>query len=706
MANRYNIKRWLVKRDNFGPPDWIGIGTALLMAVSTAVSGVLAAASGLFDNNISVSIISSLVCIAFIVIVMIVFERPPEQIDGSETVTFQPFQPSDPQRYWPRDDSVSIIIDQITKKELYPTTTQGGVCPEKKDSSNLVFVSGDSGSGKSVLMKLIKVQLAEANLNAEIFDSYSLQTMDSIREWFDDKKKSDEDVIILDQFEKLFAEERFVDRQSLAEYFRDSECKVVIAIRSEWVSNLSFLDDLAPRLNEILFLGLINAESVQNNNKMYKAIRNAFIKVVGNDTVASDIIESILSEGSITPLELKIIGAAIELEIKRTKSQGETIDSEWYKKTFGQRDGAIQSYFDGLLKASPNQRVTLEALCALSVEKRFRQPVSLDRIKDALLEDSADIQSCLQYLEDRGIVILENQEYQLAHDYLAEYFDWLSASKGDYRSRENIIFIINNTKADAVNDDYRRTAINIKKIRNKQSKSMPIRVMCGALIVAMFIRLIVELPFWEQYACLGHVDPLFTLNGLGIFDRNYFPIFLAHLIWVYYVMYFYERILLYVDPVKIGGQIKIRQVSLQIFSVAVVVIMCGCVIAAMFYPSVWVASIGLGGFLVGLRAWVITLAYRQDLNDAGRKRVSRYGVLTMVLSAMILIVGIISIVAVVQYEITRMEMEWLFASWVLCVVLFVTGWILRGEHVSPGAASSFLGSLARPKHPFLPSMKN
>ncbi len=593
----------------------------------------------------------------------------------------------------PRDTSVFRPFGELRRGDIWPRDRElSTLTAALKDNSHVALVVGPSGVGKSVLLKLMLPPTLSCKPGCyRYLSSYGpspeLEKLPSGPEY----------VIVLDQFEQHLAwlrdragEQRQVDERWLRDLLRErvlAGTKIVISVRNEWYWDLRFLKDLLPAISEVVE---VTAPEAKPASPAREKIVSQFVNALQLDENQSAelIVDALDQDGSLLPLEVQIVGATLE----RARRDDEIIGLEYLMKNLGGVAGAINAYFEEILRGAPapldhntfgqllphdNRRVTLKVLCALSVRTRFRKRERMDVLLNALFEDRAAVKAAIEYLVEQKIVVPVRSGYELAHDYLAEVFHQESAAELDPTDRDNIEFHIE-TPQEKTNDIV---LTRNDRERRQQRRSWALYTIAG-LAVLMTARLLYFGIDWYLFNSGPHARPLI---GGRLLDETYLPIYLAHLSWAIYLGLFYHRIFRYLHERGIA----------RILSVATIAVIPPMAIAAMLIPSAWILSIAACGFVVGIK--MLSLGRTKRINVAARARMENMGQITTVNMIMAGLIGGValglSIVAVHGESGTN---YWTIAMVMWSMVLVFACLALVTAHVGRRAAALTLGLLARP----------
>ncbi len=147
--------------------------------------------------------------------------------------------------------------------------------------------------------------------------------------------------------------------------------------------------------------------------------------------------EDLATNERLLPLEAQIVGAALE----RERESGRSIDIHYVRNSLGGVAKIIDQYFESILDGSSDRRVALKVLCAFSVRTRFRGQEDLSDVLNHLYEPPEDVREIVAYLLEQHLLVKHSPaKYELAHDYLAEFFNSKSGSELSPIDRDNIQF--------------------------------------------------------------------------------------------------------------------------------------------------------------------------------------------------------------------------------------------------------------------------
>ena len=611
--------------------------------------------------------------IAFAGMLLRLIFRPVPHVPRLTTV-FQPFSVLTSQTAWPRPEEVKQVANSI----------DAGGAP-------LTLITGPSGAGKSTLLRVLLPAILndthEGNLNYIYVDSYPTGNS-GIEQAINKCKRSKVNVLVFDQFEQWIAESKTYNitrreteclklKQLLTKAFQECSASVILSIRKEWYYDLRFLDSLVPTPAATTN---IEGTLVQDHEDVTrKAILGKLMEVIGNDDQAEKILQRLGLTGQLLPVETQIVGAVLE----RDREVGRTITIEFLDQELGGIGGAIDHYFRTVLDGAPDHRICLKVLCALSVRTRFRRQQDLAEILGRLFEDEEQIRTAVDYLEGQHLIVRRGVgKYELAHDYLAEYFS-LKSGELDPIDRDNILFHIES-------EDGPNT--NVLKVTSATARrGFRLGAFFATLvIILMVIRLF---DFGIHWTLAGQLRPLLIRPNL--FDANYVPLFLADTAWAIYIGLFYDRVFIRLKE-GFGG---------RVFSMFVVINIVFCIVSGMVVPYLAWVALGWGGTVLALK--LIQLSMRNDMNVAAKARLRVFG--TTTLFNLVFLGALGGAFAYLSFRAVHGAADsrvWLLSSLFISVVLTYACLALAPVHVSRSAVSQILGLMGRSRSAILPRPEN
>lgn len=641
---------------------------------SVAAATYLALVSVLFPSTFSlVSSISTkdylqaiawLICILSIggLAVRLLLRREP--LKPVNCHYFQPFAPIESLNPWRRDEDVATTLVGLGRR-------QGG----------LAVLVGPSGSGKTVLVtRLIKESQDFKYEAVEIIREYGefLEDIAQRTETLGRRPSIQKRLLILDQFEQYLAhlESNSVEHRTLeeAQVLREIESahskgiEVLIVIRHEWYYNLKFLNKMVPPLHESIHIA---SAPVSDHSTFASQLRGKIQAALSvDDLLATEILNEMANRGGVLPLRAQVIGAALEKENLR----GTLINKEFLSAMKGS-GGLIDSYFDEVLENSPNRRLSLKTLAALSASTRFRSQLPTARLLDVLYEPDDLVLECVDYLVTAGLVARRpGSQIELVHDFLAEYFHNRSGYELRPTDRDNVGFHLE------AGDRSPGPVVYPRAIRNRKTGRFGWSIF-WILLVLMFARLLgLGIP-WTR---VGSLQPIYT-NSAKIFDGAYVPIFIAHGAWAIYITMFYVRVFS-----------MLRETGWQrLMSRGVQVVMALSVVVAVFIPYAWMFSIGCGGLFLGFK--LLALYANDDLGMGARTRIGEFGRTTV--AALLVLTALGGGGMYLSFALESQpgfQSGWVTLSIIWGIVMTIPCLALAPYHISRPAAAELLGLMARP----------
>lgn len=603
------------------------------------------------------------------------FLRPARRPPKPKTTTiFQPLVDVQTLRPWPRIEATNQLIDRLMESKSKP-----------------VIVVGVSGAGKTVLLhRLLRERLADKGIASRYIDGYPslyafrtelAQNLDQLLQQALDRGESKPplSVIILDQFEQYLAELKRLDREEsqdeqqhlchiLTEQAPMSGAVFLISLRWEWYYELRWLGDLIPAPSECV--EITGPPTDRPTDPTREAIVARFDQLFRNRERANHVVDELSREGRVLPLEAQIVGAALE----RLSKQGDVPRADLSLDRVGTVADGINAFFDGILDGAPNRRIALKVCCALSVHSRFRRQEELNTIVESVFESTADVTEALDYLIEQRVLVMRAESYELAHDYLADFFQRKSGAELDPPERDNTIFHMEG------GTDNRSGIVPLVAERDEPGRGQFALWVIVPVCALITCRLFITRVAWTR---LGFVPPHPVLGP--VLDLSYAPIFVAHFAWAVYVVSLYRSLLARLDLGRRG----------TFFSQLTVVNMAACVVLAVFVPYAWMASIGWGGLLLGLR--LFSLSAHPGLNIAARARIRGFAMVTV--ANLVFLAGLGAIGTAIAFHFVddaNTFRWWLLSCAYAGIVLTYSAYALGPIHLQPKAISQMLGLLARP----------
>jgi Novel STAND NTPase 1 len=579
--------------------------------------------------------------------------------------------------YWDRNALRDTICDRIRKAD-------------RKDA----IVVGASGSGKTLLLEREVIPLLQhegwkvvlferyGQFRARLVDQLKAQFLDLAQDSLINQAKLsgvDEKkfILILDQFEQFLADEadrpygKLTGIQWLQKLLESSlsypNIRHLIVIRKEWYYDLRSLGNFVPSPQKVMQVtGIVPRDT----DTAFSRLSSNLSAVAEDDSLAADILASLVRNGEILPVEVQTVG--LMLEHKRPLT--EKLSRKYFFEDLGGKQGLVQSFFDAYLKASSNKDTAAQVMFALSTETKLRRQLGLRDLASVTHKPIEEVRACVSFLADEGLVrSVGHDVYEMAHDYYAEQFHEFSGAELNPEVRDNILFFTHR-----IQDQHPTPKITHPEPRGKLIFSDYVALFLGLLLT---IRLLGP-TCGVTWAWFNHLSSLETTSG-GV-DMFYLPIFISHGAWSIYVALFYRRFLSF-----------LMETPLRKAMSRLVVVSCALsVIAAVFMPSVWLLSISAGGLVVGIK--LIELSKRPRMNKISSDFFRLRGSRTIINVSIVGALGATLIYYVHANPISKTVAQNAHVFSV-CAAIVMTWYMLsiRTAHVSKEAASTMLGLIDR-----------
>ena len=627
-------------------------------------------------------------------IAVFLFQHPKTKITPPKKNNFQGVGGINKENTLPRIEDRNRVYEAIAgTSSLQLSEAVNDV--EIDDAYRPVILVGESGVGKSVLLDWQVKPLLEDNgwrcicfKNYDLFkDDLTIKLLDvfcdidvkafsteSIIKSVKGLKTQDEHaeikktLLIFDQFEQFLSINPI--NSTISEWFRKflensrhrRDLRFLIVIRKEWYYDLRILQDLVPPPIDALDLTGFRLGATETNE-----LEGNFIKVTKNKDVAMQVIKNLTKNCEIFPIEAQIVGLMLE-----NLSAGSEISKDLYKK-IGGTEGLVQAYFDAYIKASPDPDITLEVLFALSVETRLRKQLKQSEIADIIHESTIAVSRNLEFLKNEGLVLMTSSgSYELAHDYMAEKFHEFSGSQLDAVKRDNIMFFWHELQ--------KLPAGSMKVTRPDHTTAVFSDYFWAFLVVLLIIRItspIIDID-WGWFNPLNKYE-----NHFGI-DIYYFPVFITHLAWSYYVTQSYRNFFSFLREGAFG----------KLCSKLTVIICTICVVTAVFMPHFWLLSIGVGGLAIGMKYIQLryTICHGRNCEDVIMVR----GTDTSINISFVILLGVLNIIYVHESTMSMQQFEtYTIVMYALALPMTWYMFHVKPDHISKQATTNMIGLIDR-----------
>lgn len=589
---------------------------------------------------------------------------------------FRPFEKLNRENAWPRISEEKELIETIYGAENKP-----------------VILVGESGVGKSVIISShIIPTLEDEDWVTITFSNYAdieTQILNKLRIYINNieldnngkvsgvNDKNKKVLLVYDQFEQFISQHSkntTIHEKSRSWFFEFvssalgiKDLRILIVVRKEWYYDLRFLKIFVPSPNECVHLSGLKMDRSKSS---IDTLRMNLTKVTKNENISNYYIKNLTNNGEISPIEAQIIGCMLE---NKSEAMEDINGEEDFRKKLISKDNLIDDFFNYSLKSSPNKSITLSVLFALSIEVKYRNQLTFLNLVNVIHKPQSEVKNSLKFLMEQNLINMgDNQHYQLAHDYLAEKFHDISGSELHPRERDNILFF-----SDELRKNTERKSM-IKKIdSNRKWFTLLSDYAFAFLIFIITFRVFTQLTGFKMdwFNPIKNFDP-----DSPFFDIYYFPVFITHFAWSYYVTIFYRRFFSFLKEGRIGRFLSILSVFTCVFSV----------VLAVFIPNYWIFSIGFGGFWIGVKIYQLSLV--NNLSKISMEEFRNAGIETIANSIFVIVTGIIfanyfnNIVDIINAQNTYLTIS-IFATIILTYAMFV----VRKLHVSNKAASIWLG---------------
>lgn len=595
------------------------------------------------------------------------------------TEIFQPFGPKEPRHLWPRPTDVAAVVRLLGR-------------PRQKTTPCIV---GASGAGKSILLDyLVRKRTEEQHPDWRyevVSDGY--RDLAGTLNRLIPRGSQPYTIIVLDQFERWLAhvkamepDERQEHRRWLATTIKglhkQSNCAIVLSVRREWYYDLRFLKGLAPAPNNVCDIQAPSTATAEDLARarlkepddvygMERAMLESFEAVVGDRAVALGILGRLSDAGRLSPLRAQIVGAALETHVK----QSANVDLDEFDDELGGVAGMIDAYLNAVRSATRYPDVCSKILCALSVKTQFREKTALHDIRTTLFEEPERVNDTLADLQAMNVINGDDAglEFELAHDFLADFFTRKSGSDLDPLDRDNIfIHVVSGSRP---ND----ATLDLKHGTTRRRFGI-------GVIATVAVLMLLRVVFPEDIVDVTLLGPSFGQPILGRFlDIAYIPVAVAFIAWATYVGLFYDRVL-----------VNLKESWYErVFSVVLLFNLLLSMGIGIVAPFAWLLAISVAGVPFAVR--LLRLAAHRHLNHAASKRMiefGRGGLLNLVGLAFVGAGAIAASYTLIQQ--TKVVDFWLYGGMVASAI--VTYWCitLMPKHITQHGTSQLLGLIGRP----------
>lgn len=391
-------------------------------------------------------------------------------------------------------------------------------------------------------------------------------------------------LLVFDQAEQLVTWGSPAERQWMAKLLRATtstrNLRVIIVVRKDWYYEVMlFLEEnqLVP-FPRIDLIGIPNTEDDIGRRTLLMKFYDALDDEASG--MAEVVLDDLTKNNSILPIEAQIVGLTIENMIKR----GESFSKNHYLDTLEGKQGLVRRYFEMNIDASPDPKVALPVLFALTAEMRLRSPLNVERIANLTHHSPGKVEECARFFHEQKILDRPMAgHYMLSHDYLSERIYDLSGTLLDPVVRDNIAYFANRDEGALEDAKFSRPQ---REFENKLSLSEYLFPFLAAVLFARLFSPIIDFGFW------GSFDPFYDYsNAFDVIDLYFIPVFLSTFLWMIFSWLTYRRVFSWVVETRLG--VFLRRMIVPIFLVG------GAAVA--FVPYLWLCLISFAGILIGVR---------------------------------------------------------------------------------------------------------
>lgn len=493
---------------------------------------------------------------------------------------------------------------------------------QNKGSSGVLLITGESGTGKSVLVRYLlphwlrkgkgpnsSTVVITACQNPEAFKTAIYDGLlehkatnierDGFLESprFSLESSKDPQFLILDEFEEALAP--LTSDLVFGEWLRDlinnwldvsinQYC--VIVFRKEFLADLLALstkgiDILAhnrkrDERSNIMFITGINFCTADETGDVRHSLRQ-LEKVVGNPHVMKRITTELKESKAVLPLEIQMIGYVLE-DLKHQKNLS-LIDLDQYDQELGGRVGLVRRYFLRFIESTGAEQAASALLYALSYSRRS-QSRSAESIIRATHRDKHQIEKLLKELVTCGLIVEDKEgSYRMTHNYLAEAFAELSVTQLDPSDRDNIQYFagLESSRIE-----------QIKKMQRWEWRN-GIDVVYFLLLVGILLRLLLPPWHFDESAMIasligGVVPTVPVVIPNSLIDWRYLPSFIASAGCGFYTWQLFRNFLVRIPDAE----------AITIITVIITFLM---ITGGAVFPHFWLLFAGIAGLMMAGR---------------------------------------------------------------------------------------------------------
>lgn len=684
------------------------LGIALLW-VSSFVSYFDAMTKAYVEGRAEVSLSYALIFfIAAAVLIALRHRRSPQAEGASEE--FQPIGKFDRDKAWDRPTETNEILQAI----------------EHIDQTVIVLV-GASGTGKSKLVEqFVQPSLDPRNwkvINVPGAPIMAMPFKAAIRRHLPPNQAtallSDSSqlpasldkntLVIFDQFERYPTAPENLDSHAIREIesfstslkraLKFQSLTLLFIVRKEAYYDLTqYFVTYDISISRTIKIGGLRKEL---DPDAWNALTTSFNKILKTRVENEETIHEWFSEtfpsNEILPVEAQIIGWTLEASVIPRMLEAGRIELPSLTKTY-----ILHAYIRQQLDAYASKAMSFETvdgaialrvLLALSFQRPTGRNLSDTEISEIVHQRVGEVQDCLNFYQEpkRGLIQkVENNKYELAHDYLATVIREFSATEMHPLERDNISYF-----SDLVRDEakqFRCPWTNVNRSTRLTMSDVLFTVVGAWLVVRLFsptldfgigwVERISADPRMEYYSVrLNEVT-----GWSSLIDVYFLPLFVSSVMGLSYAHALHNNFFVYLKNEGIWG----------LLSISVIIVAYICVVVMTIYSHYWWALLLVPVMLYSVKLFQIGVS--RGLPATVRTEFWRVGVIAGISSLFLFLVGASLGVYTENTEMEDALIEKMhFGDWLIMCLMFFYYAVGYQGNVSKRAAIRFLGLMDRGK---------
>lgn len=510
-----------------------------------------------------------------------------------------------------------------------------------------VYLTGESGDGKSTILKILQKDLKAFYYNSNYFDWNNI---------YEKIIQENCEYVFLDQFETAL---KYKDDITLFfQKFEKTTIKFILAFRKEFLVDVEKI--LGQRPTHIIFQDDFDKrEMILMIGKCFQCSEKTDIERIMNEETSqlskrSKIIRTIITEikhDDLPMIAFEIVGTIIEKNIDLEEFIQDNLPARQLIES------VINFYFSQILPSDIKDRtIALSILYLLSKDKMLKSRFCIEDFKNITFAKESDILSILDYLEQNRFIKKVNEtEYEISHDYVANKVLYLVSAESvnadilkniDYYFHHICLerFVITNNK---LKDKLKKRYKTFNLYRNEWIIHISMFVMCFLSTFLLFLDYHNNTPNLKYYEKII----ITILVGLSVF-------------YVYnFLMNFLKMFTLFWIPA----------------------ILCIPLISMIFYNfNFWIISLGAGITILGLSHLFIL----KPIDRSARKYLKKNSILFSCFGITIFLVGLCNLI----YQ-TQGVFKYF---WYIFYFLYIMGAIMG--HITPDYFAIRIGKANAFKH--------